>query len=157
MFPNNNEREIPYLSSVNNDLHIDVIPEELCCLNTIEKRLIALVEVFMTILILSGGHFAEKGLVLNLPSNVQSIANQLPPNVSDFNTVVVNYMHKCHTTSDHYKYYASPAKLKSALEWLTIHNPLYANLVIKHDLMYGKSSDFLEKSNASLEDMEFVH
>lgn len=36
-----------------------------------EKKLIALVEIFMTVIILPGGQFALKGLALHLPSNVQ--------------------------------------------------------------------------------------
>lgn len=42
------------------------------------KKLIAFVEIFITVIILPGGQFAQTGLALHLPSNVQKIASQLP-------------------------------------------------------------------------------
>lgn len=43
-----------------------------------EKKLIALVEIFTTVIILPGGQYAQKGVGLDLPSNVQKITSQLP-------------------------------------------------------------------------------
>ena len=72
------KKTLPYLSSEGNDLKVYDPPEELKKLSVIEKRLIALVQVFMTLVVLPGGQYAEKGLVLNLPSDVQNVADQLP-------------------------------------------------------------------------------
>lgn len=64
-----------YLSCEGNALIVYDTPDELIDLSTLEKLLIALVQIFMTLVVLPGGQYAEKGLVLNLPSDVQNVAN----------------------------------------------------------------------------------
>lgn len=66
------------LSTKLNNLDNGRVPTELRKLSLLEKRMISLIQVFLSIHILPGGQYAEKGLVLNLPMNVQEIANQLP-------------------------------------------------------------------------------
>jgi hypothetical protein len=48
----------------------------------------------MTIIVLPGGQFAEKGLVLNLPTDVQNIASQLPRLCKDLDLISVHFMHQ---------------------------------------------------------------
>lgn len=95
------EGEMPYLSAHGNALHIGDLPQELKCLNTMGKKLIALVEIFMTVIILPGGQFAQKGLALHRPSNVQIIASQLPQNVNNTSVFSVKFLHNAYTTEDY--------------------------------------------------------
>ena len=37
----------------------------------------------MTIIILPGGQYAEEGLILNLPNDIESVISQLPQNVEN--------------------------------------------------------------------------
>jgi hypothetical protein len=37
----------------------------------------------MTIVILPGGQYVEKGLILNLPNDIESVISQLPQNVEN--------------------------------------------------------------------------
>lgn len=86
----------------------------------VERRLIALVQI----LILPGGQYSEKGLVLNLPSNVQLVANQLPQSTRDVNLIGVKYLHESHVADEEWKYFACPSKLLEALNWLKANNKL---------------------------------
>lgn len=54
--------------------------------------MICFVEIFMTLIVLPGGQFAEKGLVLNLPTDVQNIANQLPRKCE--NLITAHFVHQ---------------------------------------------------------------
>ena len=67
------QSKMPMLCSQLNGLGIDSIPEELSGLSSLEKKLISKIQICMTMIILPGGQFAEKGLVLNLPRNVVPI------------------------------------------------------------------------------------
>lgn len=81
----------------------------------------------MTVIILPGGQFAQKGLALHLPSNVQEIASQLPQNVNNTSVFSVKFLHNAYTTED-YKYQVSGFKLKNALIWSKTFNKLYKEL-----------------------------
>ena len=54
------------------------IPLVLQDLSSLENKLIQKINVFMTIVMLPGGQYAEKGLVLNLPAEIQHLVSQLP-------------------------------------------------------------------------------
>ena len=144
------KKEIPYLSTKANNLEIPDIPSELSALSMVEKRLIALIQIFMTIIILPGGQMAEKGLVLNLPTNVQIIANQLPLNVDDTCIVTVNYEHNSYVESENFRYKASPSKVKKALLWLKKYNVLYNDITIDNE----KFLNFSNEQEYSLDSIE---
>ena len=70
-------QKMPALSSFGNSLGIDSIPEELSCLSSLEKKLLAKIQVCMSMVLLPGGQYAEKGLIVNLPNNVESFVDRL--------------------------------------------------------------------------------
>lgn len=74
-----------------------------------EKKLIALVEIFTTVIILPGGQYAQKGVGLDLPSNVQKITSQLPQRVNNTSVFSVKFMRNAYTTED-YKHKVSGFK-----------------------------------------------
>lgn len=49
------KQQIPYLSCKSNNLNVSEIPAKLQCLSLVERILIALVQIFMSLLILPGG------------------------------------------------------------------------------------------------------
>lgn len=136
------KKTLPYLSCEGNDLKVYESPEELKKLSTLEKRLIALVQVFMTLVVLPGGQYAEKGLVLNLPSDVQNVANQLPIKSAYSAMVGVKFIDDKHVSDDDIKYFASPLKVFQALKWLKKHNILYSDVNIDmEEMMHDKLFD----------------
>lgn len=64
---------MPSIASKGNFLHVMDTPVELAELTPIEKTLISQIQVFMTIVILPGGQYVEKGLVLNVPAPCENI------------------------------------------------------------------------------------
>ena len=63
----------PYMSSSSNDLDVPDVPSELTSLNRLEKRLVCKILTCMTMITLPAGQYAEKGLVINLPVNVNDV------------------------------------------------------------------------------------
>ena len=120
------------LNSKKNNLDAGLIPRELSELSILEKRMIALIQIFMSIHILPGGQYAEKGLVLNLPMNVQEIANQLPRKFSDDCTLSVHFLHNEPVITD--RHFVSCRKLKDAIVWLVQNNPLYSEISVSNSI-----------------------
>ena len=102
-----------------NNMHVANHPDTLTTLNKIERRLLALIQVFMAIIMLPGGQYAEKGLVLNMPVNVNNVTSQLPlleRNVTCF----VSF-----EGSETKLYAINPGKVVDAYAWLKENNHLY--------------------------------
>ncbi|CAC5406345.1 unnamed protein product [Mytilus coruscus] len=86
----------------------------------------------MTLIVLPRGQYAEKGLVLNLPSNVQTIATQLPKSTQNVDILLIKYMHNqdLNVANDNLKHFASASKIALALQWLKENNKHYVDLFI---------------------------
>ena len=67
------------------------MPIELTGLSHAEKRLISLINIFMSVNLLPGGQYAEKGLILNLLAPIQDIVTKLPLNAESVSYVVVGF------------------------------------------------------------------
>lgn len=120
------------LSTKLNNLDNGRVPTELRKLSLLEKRMISLIQVFLSIHILPGGQYAEKGLVLNLPMNVQEIANQLPRNFEENATLSVHFLHSEPAVTN--KHFISCKNLKDALTWLIENNPLYKEIKLEQSI-----------------------
>jgi hypothetical protein len=118
----------PKFSSKFNILETESIPAVLKSLNNVEKRLIALIQVFMTIIQLPGGQFAERGSVINFLSPYIHIAKQLP--VTD-HLMLVRFANSS-SSLQNYKHYISSRKVIRAIAWLKLHNHLYADIQVQH-------------------------
>ena len=93
-------------------------------LNKLEKWLLGNIQVFLTMIILPGGQYTEKGLVLNLFVNFQVVANQLQ-SVSDVLFCAVKF----HAGSPRVKnmgHMIRPNMLYNAFKCLQRSNHLYA-------------------------------
>jgi hypothetical protein len=141
--------KMPSLASEGNSLKIDTFPSELCNLNTVERRLLSKIQVFMTMLILPGGQFAEKGMVLNLPMNVSPVVEQLTKLTNSTSMCVVNF-EAGKTKPSSVDYLIDPHKLLLAFNWLKLHNHLYQDLCTDSQLVdmstTGKSAINLDQS-----------
>ena len=137
--------EIPSISVQHNNITTEPIPEVLKCLNSIERKMISFIQVFMTIIILPGGQFAEKGLVLNLPTDVQNIANQLPCKSDNLDLIAVQFLHQDkYEPVENFNYRVSPSRLNNALIWLKENNVLYRNITVQCNI---DNSPLIEKED----------
>ena len=65
----------PTLCSLLNGLQIDSIPDAINCLSSLEKKLLARIQICMTVVLLPGGQYAEKGLIVDLLRDVELVEN----------------------------------------------------------------------------------
>lgn len=107
----------------------------------------------MTVIVLPGGQFAEKGLILNLPSDVQTVANQLPHDYRNMDLMAVHYLHQDkYEQVENINYRVRPAKLKDALIWLKQNNALYSGIKICTDEL---NRDQNNNTNENVTNFEF--
>ena len=59
-------------------MHVDEIPPELSCLNTMEQRIISRVHGFMKLIVLPLGQRTLAGQTINFPVNLSEVYNSLP-------------------------------------------------------------------------------
>ncbi|MEW8547541.1 MAG: DUF6570 domain-containing protein [Candidatus Thiodiazotropha sp.] len=119
------QNKLPNQASVNS-LAVPIQPPCLANLNTIEKHLITPVIPFMKIIPLPKGQ--QKGLhgpVVCVPSNLSSVTEVLPRQLSDDTLVKVKLKRKLEYKGHHLFQQVSLQKLKNALDYLKAYNPYY--------------------------------
>jgi hypothetical protein len=79
------------LSFFKNLLFPGIIPDCLKNLSSLEKRLITKINIFKTVVMLPGSQYAERGLVLNLPSNTLEVITKMPLSFKNLPFVVVHF------------------------------------------------------------------
>ncbi|CAC5392138.1 WWP2 [Mytilus coruscus] len=78
---------------IDNNLSADLVPECLQSLDIIQRRLISQIQSFMTIIILPGGQYAEKGLAIHFPLDMESYFKSLQTFQNE-NVLLVAYSNK---------------------------------------------------------------
>ena len=114
-----------------NGMELDYEPEELKCLNALERRFISLRVPFMKMVALpTGKQRCIHGPAMNVPSKVDRVCTMLPRLSSECELVPLKLKRKL-SYKGHYMYdYVSPEKLANALKWLKANNPLYTDIDI---------------------------
>lgn len=121
------KKNIPYVNMRYNNLHPNEIPSCLKGLTLMEKRLISKIHVFLTVIVLPGGQYAEKGMAINFPSNVTETASMLPQKFSNCNIITVSFgEHKDLKTS----HLVRKKHIFKSLRWLQSNNALYKNVTL---------------------------
>ena len=131
------EGKMAPLSSDLNSLKIDNIPDELSCLNSLEKKLLAKIQVCMTLIILPGGQYAEKGLIVGLPQDAESLIGKL---VGVNSVCTVHFEHES-AVGSRGSFLIDAFKVIRGFMWLKSNNILYRNLRIS-DINFNNSNFF---------------
>ena len=84
----------------------------------------------MTIMILPGGQYAEEGLILNLPNDIESVISQLPQNVENAPYLIVKFERNNKFPKEVKTMHVSVANVQDALLWLRENNVLFSDLDI---------------------------
>ena len=119
------KNKVPATCKYNNILAGEV-PNCLKVLDVAEKRMIAQIQSFMTILVLPGGQFAEKGLTTHFPLDVNKYCDQLFT-VIDAKFLTLSYGQECQLQVVPYRKIADVQLVLMALQWLRKNNVLYLN------------------------------
>ena len=122
--------KIPAQSKINN-LDLDVVPDELSELNSIEIRLVSKRIPFMKMVALPRGRqTAIHGPAVNIPTNLDTICKLLPRLPKDSEILPMKLKRRlCY--KGHYMYDSvHPERMMMALDWLKANNILYGDINI---------------------------
>lgn len=146
--------KVPPLSLANHLLLGDV-PDVLSNLSIIEEAMISLCRAKSWIIRLKEGpsmlpntQRGLKGHIIVFPQRPSAAAKILPPSLEDLQSpICVIFVGSAPPTQEWLNKYAKPlsirpARVKEALEWLIIHNPLYKDVVINSDLLSSLPAQF---------------
>ena len=114
---------IPPLSSELNALGIDYIPNEISSLSSLEKKLLARIQVCMTVILLTGGQYAEKGLIVDMPRDVESFVEE----ITGIDNMCLVQFEFDSTIGSRGCFLTDPFKVVRGFVWLKANNRLYAN------------------------------
>ncbi|XP_062409039.1 uncharacterized protein LOC134100005 [Sardina pilchardus] len=120
--------------SVTNNMHLDDIPAELKCLNSLEQHLIARHIPFMKLLCLPRGRQrACHGPCVSVPVNNANVTNILPRNECDDKMIRVKLKRKL-TYKGHYEYmYVHTDRVRNALRYLMANNKWYGDVTMNDE------------------------
>ena len=108
------------------------VPKQLQDLTQTEEMLSSRALPIMSVYVKPGGQRAYKGHCINLPQNIQQLADHLPHYPKDVCVIIVRMKGKSNT----FKYIiVRRQKVQDALNWLIAHNPHYRAIKInQHSL-----------------------
>lgn len=82
---------------MDNNLNAGSVPECIQKLDVVQRRLISQIQCFMTIIILPGGQYAEKGLAIHFPLDIESYIRSIQ-NVQNEKQLIITHTN-IHTSS----------------------------------------------------------
>ena len=125
--------KIPQEASFNG-MEVDLIPEELSNLNSLESHLIALHIPFLKLLALpKGGQYGVHGPISCVPSNISKTVHALPRFESDDQFVRVKLKRKLSYKGHHEYKSVNKSHIENALEFLRNKNEHYTNVSFNAD------------------------
>lgn len=117
---------VPKKAKYANNLDSGIIPDCLKGLWVVEKRLISLVQLFLTLFVLPGGQTAQKELAIHFPVDLHLQTQNRFENVIDFENVVTLCCERPNSVS--VEVLARPKMIIKALKLLQENNNLYINV-----------------------------
>lgn len=121
------KKSLPKESYLHNTLDAGAVPSELKNLFVVEKRLISLIPVFLTLIILPGGQFAQRGIAVNIPIDINQQIALLPESCARQSSVLISFERPNNEPV------TLPVRLPvlyRALLWLQRNNHLYESIDI---------------------------
>lgn len=115
--------KMPNMSSRLNSLEVDHIPNEIVCLTNLEKKILALIQVCMTVVLLPGCRYAERGLIVDLPRDVTPVIDQL----SGLENLCLVQFDAGNPVSSSSGYLVNPIRVVNAFNWLKSNNMHFRN------------------------------
>lgn len=117
-----------------NKMHLDPVPEELSCLNSLVQHLILLHIPFMKVMALpKGGQKNIHGPVVCVPSDVKK-TSMLPLKPNENLLLRVKLKRKLNYKGYYEYQFINPANLTSALEYLKQNNQWYEGVAINREM-----------------------
>ncbi|XP_069106088.1 uncharacterized protein [Argopecten irradians] len=150
--------KVPSEAGINN-LKLKTIPEELKCLNAVERHLISVIIPFMKMIPLpKGGQFGVHGPVVCVPTNVNQSITVLPRTENENQLIRVKLKRKL-SYKGHYKYeFVNTARLKTAIQFLKETNKWYRDVEIDEswENPIEKICDYAAEDNVAVQDDSMI-
>ena len=143
------DKQIPKVSYVQNKLDAGQVPIELQKLFVVEKRLISLIPVFLTLIVLPGGQFAQHGIAVNIPINMNEQLSMLPASSCRNSSVLISF------ARPNKEPVILPVRLPillRALVWLKENNHLYTDIDISDMQTMAAASEIGVEETSGLTD-----
>ena len=118
--------EIPPQAFEYNKLDPGDVPLNLQNLWVIEKRLISLVQLFVTLIMLPGGQLAQKGTAIHFPIDLRSQTHTLTSQIINTSNIVTVSCDRPNTVP--VEIFARPRRILHSLKWLMENNILYKSV-----------------------------
>ena len=148
------KKQIP-CQAVWNKLRLDELPEDIACLNRLEKILISKRILFKKVTIMPKGQQPKiKGAVCNIPVRADAISNCLPRAPDSNGIIFIKLKRKISFRGHVFFESVRPDCIKNALEYLKSFNPFYSNVLIKIDNINKELLSLLD-IEAAVEQDEF--
>ena len=117
-------------------MHISPVPSQLSCLNSMERRLISLIQPFMKLIVLPYGQHALTGQTVNFPINTGEVCSLLPRTLDNGGIVLIapprtGVSDSTETPVPQSYFSVRWPYVIRALQWLRQHNPLYRDIEIE--------------------------
>lgn len=128
-----------------NNMHLETVPKELSCLNSLEQHLISLHIPFMKVMALpKGGQKNIHGPVVCVPSDLKK--TKMLPLKTDENMLLRVKLKRKLSYKGYYEYqFMNPVHLISALDYLKQNNIWYEDIEINRDTKSFDSNDVDEQ------------
>ena len=138
--------------AVVNGLDIDNAPDFLRILNKLKIFLILKRLLFKKIVVMGKGQYPKiKGAICNIPVNVTDAVDVLPRSSHSSGILLVKLKKKIEFKGHVYFEPVSPEKVRSALLYLKVNNPLYKDVVINMDTIPQELLNFDEDEQIDIE------
>ena len=117
-------------------MRVPPVPSQLSCLNSMERRLISLIQPFMKLIVLPYGQRALKGQTVNFPVNTSEVCSSLPRTLDNAGIVLIapprtGSSDSTETTVPQSYFSVRRPYVIRALQWLRQHNSLYRDIEIE--------------------------
>ena len=123
------KKAVPKASYLRNNLDAGKVPRVLEHLFVVEKRLLSLIPVFLTLIVLPGGQLAQHGVAVNIPIDMNEQLSLLPSIPPTTGSILISFERPRNEPV------TLPVRmhvLYEALHWLKQYNPLYEQVDISH-------------------------
>lgn len=112
---------------MDNNLNAGSVPECIQKLDVVQRRLISQIQCLMTIIILPGGQYTEKGLVIHFPLDIESYIRSIHNVQNEKQLIITHTNRRTHLESIPVEKVINFDDVKKAISWLKEHNLLYYN------------------------------
>ena len=129
------KHKLPPFPLVNN-MSVPPVPVELSCLNSMEKRLISLIQPFIKLILLPYGQRTLQGQTVNFPINASEVCSSLARTLDNLGIVLIapprtGSSDSTETPAPQSYFSVRRPYVIRALQWLQRHNSLYRDIEIE--------------------------